>query len=151
MSSTAITIPISGTIDSGLALMYIDPLTESLKEIDTNHMFISCYPYESVIRRFYLCGDILSTTANITVTANMDSIHEDDYTVQVLMGMTNPRRSDFSDASNSFTTSYGTSADYFANAIAVDILLTSNLRSESTSSLIITINAQNASPQQEQG
>ena len=143
MSNQTTTIPITGTLSAGLGLMYLDPISETLKEIDVTSMYIPVYPFESVVRRFYLCGDALFLDSVIIIKVSVDTAHQDDYDVKILAGQENPRLSDFDTADNKCVTSYGNINNYFANAIPVDILLSSNLRSESAAQLNININATN--------
>ena len=139
------TIPITGTLPNGLGLMYLDQLSETLMEIDSNSLALSVYPYENVIRRFFLCGDILFINTAITLTVSIDTVHTADYSVKVIAGASNPQVSDFDSATNSCTTSYALTNSYYTNAIPIDILLTSNLRTESSASLSINVVSTNLS------
>ena len=127
---------------STLALMYYDPDYGALREIDENDIYLEVAAFESSVRRFYLVGELLDDNQlAYKITVRLQTPQRYNYEVRVLAGEINPRLHQFEHTSNVVLTSYSLASNRFANAIPVDILLTSKNDTEALVVLDIEIDS----------
>ena len=122
------TLEITGTVSNNLGLLYFDPETETLKELDSSATYLTCKSYSFTIKRFYLTGSLLNYTTTVTLTVN--STDEDLYNCRVIKGSKASILSDFDNSTNELVLSAQDLGVYYTNVIPVDILITSNSSTE---------------------
>lgn len=129
-------LQISGNLPSKLALMYYDYDSSSLKEINESSVSLALYPYESTVRRFFLCGDFIQDkTCSISCSVNSTMAYE----VKILAGIKEPSIVDFNGAVSTVQVDQTTCEFAYLNAIPVDIFIESFTRSEYSVSLEIKL------------
>ncbi len=115
-----------------IALAYYDEKEELLKEINSENLYFTVYPFSVTHKRLYLIGDLIYTNNNITVTGTSS----DDYTIKLLVIDKFNSLDDFSDSSNSV--SCRLSSNYL-NTIPIDILIESQKNTINTVNLELAI------------
>lgn len=130
---------ITDIVTDGLGLMYYDPISESLKEINESSSYVPCTAYDYVIRRFYLCGDLLYSQNNIKITVNTSEPLL--YTARVIVGGSVSSYNNFTSAINEVSFSTSVLAGMYTNAIPIDILIESTSVTEKVVQLVIGINS----------
>lgn len=128
------TFTINDPVADQLALMYFNPATESLKELTTQDVYFSIKPFEKVVRRFYLTGDLIyspSETFKITV----DTSDNDLYSTKIKKGTVANTVPSFNTSSNELTLESRDKGEY-TNCIPVDILI----ESKSLTTKVINLN-----------
>lgn len=123
-----------------LYLTYIDPALNTLKEIDSDAMYLKMKPFEKVIRRFYICAqDIVNK--NLTIIVSIDGPQKYAYNVKVRVGFNYSDLESFKHSSNSAFCVTSLSENYYDNAVPVDVLIESLNKTETCNILDISLNA----------
>jgi hypothetical protein len=126
----ASTLTLTGTLADDIGLMYFNPSTESLKEIDEQSVYIACKSYSYCIKRFYLCGSLLEYSNTITIRTSLND--ESLYYCKVIAGLETANYSSFQLSTNQVTLDSSLLGGVYTNAIPVDILVESTNLTEKT-------------------
>lgn len=131
------TFTIDSILDDNIGLMYFNPTTETLKEIDSSSTYITCRAFTYSIKRFYLCGTSLEYTNDITIRVSTSD--PDLYTTKVISGGILVNKSHFDTATDELVLDTTTLGAQFTNAIPVDILIESKTLTEKVINLNIEL------------
>lgn len=131
------TLQISGVLPDKIGLMYFDPQTETLKEVDGTSLYLACLSYEYVIRRFYICGELLEYNSTVRIIVGTED--SDLYTTKVTLGQVNPIYSSFEFSTNELLVTSAELGTMYNNAIPIDVLVVSIAATEKLVSLDIKL------------
>lgn len=131
------TFTIDSILDDNIGLMYFNPTTETLKEIDSSSTYITCRAFTYSIKRFYLCGTSLEYTNDITIRVSTSD--PDLYTTKVISGGILVNKSHFDTATDELVFDTSLLGSQFTNAIPVDILIESQTLTEKVINLNIEL------------
>lgn len=131
------TFTIDSILDDNIGLMYFNPTTETLKEIDSSSTYITCRAFTYSIKRFYLCGTSLEYTNDITIRVSTSD--PDLYTTKVISGGILVNKSHFDTATAELVFDTSLLGSQFTNAIPVDILIESQTLTEKVINLNIEL------------
>ena len=68
------TLTIDGVISNNIGLLYFDPSSETLKELDSTATYLTCKSHSFTIKRYYLTGSLLDYTSTIRITVNTSDL-----------------------------------------------------------------------------
>lgn len=131
------TFTIDSILDDNIGLMYFNPTTETLKEIDSSSTYITCRAFTYSIKRFYLCGTSLEYTNDITIRVSTSD--PDLYTTKVISGGILVNKSHFDTATDELVFDTSLLGTQFTNAIPIDILIDSQTLTEKVINLNIEL------------
>lgn len=131
------TFTIDSILDDNIGLMYFNPTTETLKEIDSSSTYITCRAFTYSIKRFYLCGTSLEYTNDITIRVSTSD--PDLYATKVISGGILVNKSHFDTATDELVFDTSLLGSQFTNAIPVDILIDSQTLTEKVINLNIEL------------
>lgn len=131
------TFTIDSILDDNIGLMYFNPTTETLKEIDSSSTYITCRAFTYSIKRFYLCGTSLEYTNDITIRVSTSD--PDLYTTKVISGGILVNKSHFDTATAELVFDTSLLGSQFTNAIPIDILIESQTLTEKVINLNIEL------------
>jgi len=131
------TFTIDSILDDNIGLMYFNPTTETLKEIDSSSTYITCRAFTYSIKRFYLCGTVLEYNNDITIRVSTSD--PDLYTAKVISGGILVNKSHFDTATDELVLDTTILGAQFTNAIPVDILIESKTLTEKVINLNIEL------------
>ncbi len=128
---------ITSTLSDNIGIMYFDPVTESLKELDST-VYVSCTSFAYSIKRFYLCGSLLEY--NSVVQLNVSTTDSDLYTVKIRY----PNNSysilpDYDTSTDQLIINSSVLGDIYVNAIPIDVLIQSNTVTEKSIDLVFSL------------
>lgn len=105
-----------------LALAIYDDRDEILREVQEDDLVFPVYTGRRLIKRLYLIGELLyDNPVEVKVMVNDPT----QYNVKVVIGKDSPRFSDFTEYTDTHSTSYKSSSSKFMNALPVDIYVES--------------------------
>lgn len=105
-----------------LALAIYDDRDEILREVQEDDLVFPVYTGRRLIKRLYLIGELLyDNPVEVKVMVN----DQTQYNVKVVIGKDSPRFSDFTEYTDTHSTSYKSSSSKFMNALPVDIYVES--------------------------
>ena len=105
-----------------LALAIYDDRDEILREVQEDDLVFPVYTGRRLIKRLYLIGELLyDNPVEVKVMVNDPT----QYNVKVVIGKDSPRFSDFTEYTDTHSTSYKSSSSKFMNAWPVDIYVDS--------------------------
>lgn len=107
---------------SELALALYDERDETLREVTSDDLVFPVFANKRIIKRLYLIGEFLYKK-NITVSVTSSDTKQ--YITKLVIGREGLRYSDFSEYTNTYTTTYDQCSDKFLNALPVDIFIES--------------------------
>ena len=107
---------------SELALALYDERDETLREVTSDDLVFPVFANKRIIKRLYLIGEFLYKK-NITVSVTSSDTKQ--YITKLVIGREGLRYSDFSEHTNTYTTTYDQCSDKFLNALPVDIFIES--------------------------
>lgn len=131
------TLEITGVVSNNLGLMYFDPVTETLKEIDSTATYLTCKSYSFTIKRFYLTGSLLDYTSTVKITVGTSDLEL--YDCKIIKGIQVSLLSDFDSASSELTISSQDLGLQYTNVVPVDILIKSKTTTEKVIQLEIEL------------
>ena len=107
---------------SELALALYDERDETLREVTSNDLVFPVFANKRIIKRLYLIGEFLYKKK---ITVSVTSSDTKQYITKLVIGREGLRYSDFSEYTNTYTTTYDQCSDKFLNALPVDIFIES--------------------------
>lgn len=107
---------------SELALALYDERDETLREVTSDDLVFPVFANKRIIKRLYLIGEFLYKKK---ITVSVTSSDTQQYITKLVIGREGLRYSDFSEYTNTYTTTYDQCSDRFLNALPVDILIES--------------------------
>lgn len=107
---------------SELALALYDERDETLREVTSDDLVFPVFANKRIIKRLYLIGEFLYKK-NITVSVTSSDTKQ--YITKLVIGREGLRYSDFSEYTNTYTTTYDQCSAKFLNALPVDIFIES--------------------------
>ena len=107
---------------SELALALYDERDETLREVTSDDLVFPVFANKRIIKRLYLIGEFLYKKK---ITVSVTSSDTQQYITKLVIGREGLRYSDFSEYTNTYTTTYDQCSDRFLNALPVDILVVS--------------------------
>lgn len=131
------TLTIDGVISNNIGLLYFDPSSETLKELDSTATYLTCKSHSFTIKRYYLTGSLLDYTSTIRITVNTSDLEL--YTCKIIKGDKVSLLSDFDIATNELNISSVDLGVYYTNVVPVDILIKSNTTTEKVIQLEIEL------------
>ena len=107
---------------SELALALYDERDETLREVTSDDLVFPVFANKRIIKRLYLIGEFLYKKK---ITVSVTSSDTKQYITKLVIGREGLRYSDFSEYTNTYTTTYDQCSDKFLNALPVDIFIES--------------------------
>ena len=139
-------LPVGFSMDyNELYLTYVDPNSNTLKEVQPDSMYLKMKPFERIIRRFYVCSNEIFLR-KLIVAATVDGPQKHAYNVKVRIGFDYSDLESFNHASGIACAVVSSSQNYYDNAIPVDILIESYNKTETCNILDISLNASEDMP-----